>query len=111
MVMTPHTDGGPPSPSYALPDRVVSRLRTAVGRSAVDPAADDTMLRAAIADVAADARAREVRPEQLLPVFKTLIDSLPELHAATTRIEEARLRERMITLCIKSYFAPQSSAP
>ena len=105
MVMTPHADGGPPPTSYALPDGVVSRLRAAVGMSALNPGADDSMLRAAIADIVADARAREMRPEQLLPVFKTLIDSLPELHAATTRVEEARLRERLITLCIKSYFA------
>jgi len=104
--MTPHSQDGPPSPPYALPDGVVTRLRSAVGRSALDPGTDDTMLRAAIADLVADARARQLRPEQLLPLFKTLIDSLPELHAATTRIEEARLRERLITLCIKSYFAP-----
>jgi len=88
-----------------LSDEVVARLREAVGRTALDPVADDGPLRAAVAGVVAEAHRRELRPEQLIPAFKSLLDSFPEMHAAQSRLEEARLRERMITLCIKAYFA------
>ena len=37
--------------------------------------------------------------------FESLLDSLPELHDAESRLEEARLRERMITRCIEAYCA------
>lgn len=98
----------PPSPDplpLSLSERVVAPLRAAIGRTARDPSTDDAALRAAIAGVVAEARGREMRPEQLIPLFKALLDSLPEMHGAQSRLEEARLRERLITLCIKSYYS------
>ena len=70
-----------------------------------DPSGDDTPLRAAIAGVVTEAHGREMRPEQLIPLFKALLDSLPEMHGAQSRLEEARLRERLVTLCIKGYYS------
>ena len=88
-----------------LSDGVVTPLRHAIALAALDPSIDDATLRAAIAGVVTEAHGREMRPEQLIPLFKALLDSLPEMHGAQSRLEEARLRERLITLCIKSYFA------
>ena len=88
-----------------LSDGVVAPLRAAIARMAYDPASDDAALRTAVAGVVAEARGREMRPEQLIPLFKALLDSLPEMHGAQSRLEEARLRERLITLCIKSYYS------
>jgi hypothetical protein len=88
-----------------LSDDVVAPLRAAIGKLAHDPSSDDAPLRAAIAGVVTEAHGREMRPEQLIPLFKALIDSLPEMHGAQSRLEEARLRERLVTLCIKSYYA------
>lgn len=88
-----------------LSDVVVGPLRAAIGKLAHDPSGDDAPLRAAIAGVVTEARGREMRPEQLIPLFKALIDSLPEMHGAQSRLEEARLRERLVTLCIKSYYS------
>jgi hypothetical protein len=94
---------GPLSPPLSAD--VVARLRDAGGQSALDPSTDDGPLRAAVAGVVAEAHRREMRPEELIPAFKSLLDSLPEMHAAQSRLEEARLRERLITLCIKTYYA------
>ena len=100
-VRPPARDPLPPP----LSDGVVAPLRQAIGKLALDPAGDDALLRAAISGVVIEARGREMRPEQLIPIFKALLDSLPEMHGTQSRLEEARLRERLITLCIKSYYS------
>lgn len=100
-VRPPSRDPLPPP----LSDGVIAPLRQAIGMLALDPAGDDAPLRAAIDGVVTEAHGREMRPEQLIPLFKSVLDSLPEMHGAQSRLEEARLRERLITLCIKSYFA------
>ena len=100
-VRPPARDPLPPP----LSDGVVAPLRQAIGKLALDPGSDDTPLRTAITAVVVEARGREMRPEQLIPLFKSLLDSLPEMHGAQSRLEEARLRERLITLCIKSYYS------
>lgn len=88
-----------------LSEVVVLPLRAALANLTLDPSVDDAPLRAAIAGVVTEAHGREMRPEQLIPLFKALLDSLPEMHGTRSRLEEARLRERLVTLCIKGYFS------
>jgi hypothetical protein len=79
--------------------------RDSASRAAPNPAApDEALLREAVALVVAEARARDMRPEELIPAFKALLDSLPELQPVAGRPEESKLRERLVTLCIKEYY-------
>ena len=62
------------------------------------------MLRDALAVVAAEARQRQLPPEELLTAFKALLDAAPEIQDAGGRVAQARLREQLVTLCIKAYY-------
>ncbi|MFL5577415.1 MAG: hypothetical protein ACJ79S_15760 [Gemmatimonadaceae bacterium] len=100
--MVPSSSPGPgPRP---LSTESADRLREAVRLGAVSPVADDAPVRDAIALVVTEARARGMHPEELIPAFKALLDSLPELQLAASRYEEPSLRERLVTLCIKAYY-------
>jgi hypothetical protein len=55
--------------------------------------------------IARESRANNVRPEELLVIFKQVWNSLAE----TTRPQNAdqfeRVRQDLVTLCIKAYYA------
>jgi hypothetical protein len=124
-MMVPHSTangaGGGDGPR-PLSDRTALVLREAVRRVAgkspsagaaapaapTAPASDhggDRVLRDAVAAAVAEARERQMRPEELLAAFKALLDAIPEVQGGVSgRIEEARLRERLVTLCIKAYY-------
>lgn len=65
----------------------------------------DTALVAAVADTVREARARSLRAEELIVAFKDLLAGLPELSAPERRLEAAHFRERLITECIRAYYA------
>lgn len=60
----------------------------------------------AVAAVVAEARERAMRPEALILAFKNLYDALPEPTSAVARAERMQLRERLVSACIRAYFAP-----
>jgi hypothetical protein len=100
-MMVPGSSAGPgPRPLSA---ESAARLRDAIRRGSAD-GADDAPLRDAVGAVVAEARERDMRPEELIPAFRSLLDSLPELHPVAGRFEESKLRERLVTLCIKAYY-------
>ena len=55
--------------------------------------------------LADEAREKHILPEQLLIVLKNLWNSLPEVRAMTDSRQQARLLERVITMCIKEYYS------
>lgn len=57
-----------------------------------------------IALLAGEARNKHILPEQLLIVLKALWTSLPEVRAVTDSRQQARLLERVISMCIKEYY-------
>ena len=54
--------------------------------------------------LANEARAKRILPEQLLVVLKDLWNALPEVRTMTDSRQQARLLERVITMCIKEYY-------
>lgn len=98
-------DTGPMSPN-ALAQEAVESVRTAleqyVGALGVEPAPE---LRAALHALARDARAKAVPPEHLLAALKGIWQSLPTVENARDHAERTRVLQRVVTICIKEYFA------
>lgn len=103
MMMQPDT--GPMSPN-ALAQETVDSVRTAleqyVQTLTVDPAPE---LRSALHALAQDARAKAVPPEHLLVALKGIWQSLPTVEKARDHAEQVRVLQRVVTTCIKEYFA------
>ena len=55
--------------------------------------------------LADEARDKHILAEQLLIVLKDLWHSLPEVRALTDARQQARLLERVISMCIKEYYS------
>ena len=111
--MVPHSSTPGPGPRELSAESALA-LRDAVRRVVARPAAPgdglaaaEGALREAVTAVVTEARERQMRPEELITSFKALLDSIPEVHEAGGRVEETRLRERLVTLCIKAYYAPR----
>jgi len=88
-----------------LGDATASALRDAVLRLWAHPEDGEDALHDAISQTITEARARALRAEDLIVAFKDLLSHLPELNAPDRRLEAVRFRERLITLCIKAYYA------
>jgi hypothetical protein len=65
----------------------------------------DAALVAAVDRMAREAQARALRAEEVIVAFKALLGDLPELNAPERRLEAAHFRERLITECIRAYYA------
>lgn len=55
--------------------------------------------------LADEARDKHILPERLLIVLKDLWNSLPEVRALADSTQQARLLERVISMCIKEYYS------
>jgi hypothetical protein len=87
-----------------LSDETLAVLRAAVlGHLQHSPGMDSGLERA-VAAVVREARQRAMRPEELIVAFKSLYSSLPEPPTTAARAEQARLRERLVTACIRAYY-------
>jgi hypothetical protein len=61
-------------------------------------------LQASLLLVATEARARDILPEQQLVRLKEMWSTLPEVRAMRDTNEQARLLERVVTMCIREYY-------
>ncbi|HWJ21127.1 MAG TPA: hypothetical protein VNS52_02145 [Gemmatimonadaceae bacterium] len=104
--MTTPRASAPGPGSRTLSEASVAALRDALRRTVGRLATSDGhgLLRDAMSVVAAEARQRQMRPEELLTAFKALLDAAPEMHDVGGRVAQARLREQLVTLCIKAYY-------
>jgi len=91
------------SPSSRLDDESLSTVRLAL-RGYLQDSRDPSALQASLLLVATEARARDIRPEQLLVVLKETWASLPEVRAMNDAGEQVRLLQRVVTMCIKEYY-------
>ena len=98
-------DSRPAPEPRALTDDTLAVLRSAVVAAWSSPDAADAELQAALGRMVDEARTRALRAEEVIVAFKALLAGIPELNATARRLEAARLRERLITLCIKAYYA------
>ena len=65
----------------------------------------DDGLVAAVDRTVREAHARALRAEEVIVTFKDLLGELPELLVPERRLEAAHFRERLITECIRAYYA------
>jgi hypothetical protein len=88
--------------SRPLSEPTLEQLRKAIQGRRQSPAAGDETLRGALRAVAAEARERSLRPEELIVALKHVLD---ESHnPKSSSAEERQLREWVVTTCIHAYF-------
>jgi hypothetical protein len=95
-----------PMPPNALAQETVDSVRGALLRYVQSPASEPgTELRTALHTLAREARSKAVAPEQLLIALKGIWQSLPDVQNARDHTEQMRVLQRVVTICIKEYFA------
>jgi hypothetical protein len=83
----------------------MKELQTALAeqlRRGEDPTPE---LREVLKRIAREAREKNVRPEQLLVTLKQLWNSLAETMRPQSADQFERVRQKLVTLCIKAYYA------
>lgn len=86
----------------SLSEPTAEQLRMAIQDRRHSPALGDAALQTALQGVAAEARERALRPEELIIALKQIIDETPGTRSDS--VEERRLREWIVTTCIRAYF-------
>jgi len=66
---------------------------------------DTDHLKSALQRVAIEAREKDVRAEHVLVALKDIWYELPQMRAVTDVDEQHRLLQRVVTLCIREYYA------
>ncbi|GJG85549.1 hypothetical protein tb265_07300 [Gemmatimonadetes bacterium T265] len=69
------------------------------------PPAVGASLARALDHMVAEAHDRALRAEEVIVAFKDLLATLPELNVPERRLEATHFRERLITECIRAYYA------
>ena len=100
MMMAHDSSPGP----VALDAQTISAVREALVHY-VDAPAQSGALRDALNRMAVEAHDKSMLPEQLLVVLKDLWHSLPGVQAIADTAEQVRLLQRVVTMCIKEYYA------
>jgi hypothetical protein len=88
--------------SRSLSEPTLEQLRRALQQRRQSPAAGDSALQAAVQVVVAEARERSLRPEELIVALKQVLDEPPGSRSGAG--EDRRLREWIVTTCIRAYF-------
>ena len=83
----------------------MKELRTALVEQFKRPDGPTQELAALVRRVAREAHEQDIRPEQLLVIFKQLWNSLAESLRPQNADQYERVRERLVTLCIQAYYA------
>jgi hypothetical protein len=79
-------------------------LRSTLARVVDDESAANGDLRDVLQRVTHEARDRDMRAEELVVSFKDVLDSLPNGASPQEKLRRARLRERLVSQCIKAYY-------
>lgn len=93
-------------PEIQFSERAGTALRSALQGHLRQPVPDET-LRRALSALCADARARNLRPEQLILIFKQAWTSLPEFESGS-RNQRQELLDRIVSICIEEYYASRA---
>ena len=93
----------PPEPR-ALSADIRALLADAIASVYREDGAADAQLRAALKRASTEARDRGLRPEELIVSIKGLIDDLPGEVTGMSTGDQLRIRDRIVSACIKAYF-------
>jgi hypothetical protein len=107
-MMVAYDSRRPPTPlSEPTREMLRSAIRTAL--SARDESA--TALRPAVQTVAAEARERAMRPEELIIELKGIFTEALQGQKKSPGNDEHRVREWLVTNCLKAYYERPPEAP
>jgi hypothetical protein len=88
-----------------LSETTMSELREALADQIERADGPTPELARLLRKVAAEAREKSLRPEELLVVFKQLWNSVGEPPRAKSVDQHERVRQTLVTLCIQAYYA------
>jgi hypothetical protein len=83
----------------------MQELRSALTAQLTHPEGPTPEVTAMLKRVAREAQSSGVRPEQLLVVFKETWNSLADSMRPRSPEQYERIRENLVTLCIRAYYA------
>jgi hypothetical protein len=83
----------------------MQELRSALTAQLNHPEGPTPEVTAMLKRVAREAQSSGVRPEQLLVVFKETWNSLADSMRPRSPEQYERIRENLVTLCIRAYYA------
>ncbi|MBA3466966.1 MAG: hypothetical protein H0T21_06100 [Gemmatimonadaceae bacterium] len=83
----------------------MQRLRSALIEQLERPGSPTQELAALLREIGREARTNQVRPEQLIVIFKQLWNSLAETLRPQDTDQYEKIRQRLVTLCIQAYYA------
>jgi len=93
------------TPVSSLSESTMKELRTALIEQFKRPDGPTKELATLLRKVAREAHEQDIRPEQLIVIFKQLWSSLAESLRPQNADQYERVRERLVTLCIQAYYA------
>jgi hypothetical protein len=107
--MIAHDPRGTPEDARALSATLTQRLREAIAerwraRQAPDVERTAASLAAVLADAAAEACGRSLRPEELILAIKAIEGEVAGCPADLTPGDRGALRAWLVTVCIRAYF-------
>jgi hypothetical protein len=105
---TPSERAGKPLPQRlvsSLSESTMKELRTALTEQLKRPDGPTQELSALLRKVAREAHDRDIKPEQLIIIFKQLWNSLAESLRPQNADQYELVRQRLVTLCIRAYYA------
>lgn len=83
----------------------MKELRSALIEQLKRPDGPTRDLTALLRRVGREAHEKEIRPEQLIIIFKQLWNSLAESLRPQNADQYERIRQRLVTICIQAYYA------
>jgi len=83
----------------------MKELRAALTEQMKQPNGPTPELTRVLKQVGAEARQENLKPEELLVIFKQLWNSLAESVRLQNAEQHERMRQNLVTLCIQAYYA------
>lgn len=94
-----------PMPVSQLSDSTMQELQAALTEQLNRPDGPTPELTRLLKKVGAEARQKNIKPEELIVIFKQLWNSLAESLRPQNPEQHERIRQNLVTLCIQAYYA------
>lgn len=94
-------------PPKMLSAETMTMLRDVVASFLDDESRHGGELHDVLHRVAAEAHEKRMRAEEIVVIFKSVLDGLPLGATPQEKMRRARARERLVTLCIRAYYADE----
>jgi hypothetical protein len=88
-----------------LSESTIEELKAALAEQLKKADSPSPELATLLKQFGAEARAKKVKPEELIVIFKQIWNSLAESIRTTNSEPHERVRQMLVTLCIQAYYA------